>query len=99
MSPVWVYSHDHLHATGRCSVTGGYVYRGSRVRAARGRYFFGDLCSGSVWSFKTGAKGRASRPVRLRGRVPMLTSFGEDASGELYAVGLRGGLYALRLRG
>jgi len=75
---------------------GGYVYRGARVPAARGRYFFGDLCSGVVWSFEVGRKGRASpvRPLPLH--VPNLTSFGEDSNGDLYAVSLDGAIYALR---
>ena len=61
----------------------------------RGRYLFGDYCAGTIWSFKTGAKGRASVPTQL-GTVPDLSSFGQDANGELYAVSLDGGLYALR---
>jgi hypothetical protein len=57
VSPQWVYSH----ADG-CSITGGYVYRGASVPAAQGRYVFGDYCSGTLWSFKVGASGRASAP-------------------------------------
>ena len=48
------------HDDGGCGVIGGYVYRGTRVPAARGRYVFGDLCTGIVSSFKVGPKGRAS---------------------------------------
>jgi hypothetical protein len=77
-------------------VIGGYVYRGASVPAARGRYFYGDLCTGTISSFKVGPKGRAGPIVQLRGKVPSITSFGEDANGELYAVGLDGSLYALR---
>jgi glucose/arabinose dehydrogenase len=70
-----------------CSVTGGFVYRGSAVPAARGRYFYGDFCSGTVWSLRRGA-----RPLVRREpfRVPQLSSFGEDAAGELYLVSLGG---------
>ena len=58
--PVYEYSHDD-----GCSVTGGYVYRGERVPAAVGRYFFGDYCSGTVWSFVLeGDKARDVRNVR-----------------------------------
>jgi len=95
--PTWAYHHTFLgRGGGNCGVIGGYVYRGSRVRAARGRYFFGDLCTGNVWSFRAGPNGRASKVVRVRGFVPALSSFGEDANGELYALGYAGGLYALR---
>ena len=92
VAPVWTYSHSGGPV---CAVVGGYVYRGSSVPALRGRYIFGDYCSGAIWSFKTGAKGRASLPTPA-GTVPDLSSFGQDANGELYAVSLDGALYALR---
>jgi len=91
--PVYVYSHS---SGGACGVIGGYVYRGSRVPAARGRYFFGDLCSGGVWSLKVGKRGLPTGARAYAGRVPSLSSFGEDARGELYALSLDGDLYALR---
>ena len=47
--PQLVYSHRE-----GCSITGGYVYRGSAVPAAQGRYFYGDYCSGTIWSFPAG---------------------------------------------
>jgi hypothetical protein len=56
VDPVYVYSHGG----GECGVIGRYVYRGMRVPAARGRYFFGDLCSGVIWSFKLGRGGGLS---------------------------------------
>jgi glucose/arabinose dehydrogenase len=87
--PVLVYSH----ANG-CSITGGYVYRGNAVRAARGRYFYGDYCAGTVWSFRVGGHGRASAAV-VSGQVPSISSFGVDGNGELYATSLDGTLYRL----
>jgi glucose/arabinose dehydrogenase len=96
LQPVWTYGHDFSTIPRPCGVIGGYVYRGRRVAAARGRYFFGDFCSGTIWSFEVGPRGRASSPSRVAGRVPDLSSFGEASNGELYAVGLSGGLYALR---
>jgi hypothetical protein len=75
-------------------VTGGFVYRGAAVSPARGRYFFGDYCSGRVWSLRV-AGGRA-RGVRLEQiRVDALSSFGEDAAGELYLTSLEGSVYRL----
>jgi hypothetical protein len=95
--PTWSYHHTFLGpGGGDCGVIGGYVYRGARVRAARGRYFFGDLCSGRIWSFRAGPNGRASKVATMRGRVPALSSFGEAANGELYALSYTGALYALR---
>jgi hypothetical protein len=86
--PVYEYSHDE-----GCSVTGGYVYRGERVPSAAGRYFFGDFCSGTVWSLVL--EGDKARDVQKVGRIDQLSSFGEDAAGELYAVSLDGKLYEL----
>ncbi len=87
--PIVDYSHDE-----GCSVTGGYVYRGKAVRAAVGRYFYGDYCSGTIWSLKV-AGGRATQVRREPFSLEGLSSFGEDASGELYATSLNGGLYRL----
>jgi hypothetical protein len=78
-------------------VTGGYVYRGKTVHAAVGRYFYGDYCSGTIWSFKiSGGKavGLRREPFELKG----LSSFGEDAAGELYLMSVDSGA-VLRLAG
>jgi glucose/arabinose dehydrogenase len=91
VNPVHVYGHGG----GNCSVTGGFVYRGRAVPAARGRYFFGDYCSGSVWSLKISG-GRATSVRREPFRVASLSSFGEDARGELYLVSQGGTVYRLR---
>jgi hypothetical protein len=77
-------------------VIGGYVYRGARVPSARGRYFLGDLCTGATWALKLGKRGLPTGDKEFTGRVQGLSSFGEDARGELYAVGLDGLLYRLR---
>jgi glucose/arabinose dehydrogenase len=87
--PAFVYPLDGGH----CAVSGGFVYRGRAVRSAAGRYFFGDNCSGTVWSFPAGrARSVRREPFSLGG----LSSFGEDANGELYAVTLNGRVYQLR---
>jgi glucose/arabinose dehydrogenase len=90
--PVYVYSHNG----GSCGVIGGYVYRGARLPKARGRYFFGDLCTGAIWSVKLGKSGLPTGGRGFAGSVPSLSSFGEDANGELYALSLDGDLYAVR---
>jgi glucose/arabinose dehydrogenase len=87
--PVRVYSHSL-----GCSVTGGFVYRGRAVPSARGRYFYGDYCSGRIWSLKI-VNGRATDVRQESQRLPDLSSFGEDVRGELYAVTLNGRLYRL----
>ncbi|MBW8874198.1 MAG: PQQ-dependent sugar dehydrogenase [Acidobacteria bacterium] len=86
--PVLEYDHNP-----HCSVTGGYVYRGSGASQLRGAYVFGDFCSGVLWAaFRQGA-GFTVRT--LDGRLPNLITFGEDKNGELYAATLDGGLYRL----
>jgi glucose/arabinose dehydrogenase len=85
---------EYSHSAG-CSVTGGYVYRGTRVPAAAGRYFYGDYCSGTVWSLKV-AGGRATGVRREPFSVRGLSSFGQDAGGELYLTSVdSGNLYRL----
>jgi glucose/arabinose dehydrogenase len=91
--PTYVYGHET-----RCSVIGGYVYRGAAVPAARGRYFFGDYCDGSVVSFKAGPKGRIGQPTSAGPAIANLSSFGLDGRGELYATSLDGALYRLDAR-
>ena len=80
--------HEYAHTSGRCSITGGHVYRGSDVPRLRGRYFFGDYCTGEVWSFTVGSRNRKrglmSHPNL---RVPnQLSSFGFGPTGEIYLV-------------
>jgi glucose/arabinose dehydrogenase len=87
--PVVVYSHSF-----GCSVTGGYVYRGQGTPTLRGRYFYGDYCSGTVWSLKM-VKGKVTGLRREPFTIPQLSSFGEDARGGLYAVSLGGVLYRI----
>lgn len=79
---------------GNCSVVGGHVYRGKARPANRGRYVVGDFCSGTVWSFVV-AGGEATRVRRESFRISSLTSFGEDAAGELYATSYEGIVYRL----
>ncbi len=86
--------YEYGRSEGNCSVIGGYVYRGSARPAERGRYIFGDYCSGIVWSLevRTGAARDVRRePFRIQG----LTSFGEGSNGELYATAQDGVIYRL----
>ena len=80
---------EYGHGGGRCSVTGGYVYRGSAVPALRGWYVYGDYCSGEVWAIAASAS-RPASPVTLLGAGSgrMIGGFGQDASGELYLADL-----------
>jgi glucose/arabinose dehydrogenase len=90
--PVYEYTHSE-----GCSVTGGVVYRGCRVPALAGTYFFADFCSGLVRSFRF-AGGSATElrdwTSSFRG-VNSPSSFGLDASGEVYIVDYDGELYRI----
>ncbi len=86
--------YEYTHADG-CSVTGGYVYRGSLLSELTGRYFFADFCGGWVRSFRLSGT-RVTDLVDHTpafGQLPNISSFGEDASGELYVVSLGGAIY------
>ena len=80
--------HEYAtHVNGRCAITGGHVYRGGAVTRARGRYFFGDYCTGEVWSFRLKDGARSDLDAHPRLRVPgTLSSFGVGAGGGLYLV-------------
>ncbi len=96
-----IYEYSHGGNPFRCSVTGGYVYRGAAIPDLQGIYFFADYCSDQIWSF------------RYDGNVPEVTdrtneldpgnglsidnisSFGEDGSGEIYIVDLGGEVFKI----
>jgi glucose/arabinose dehydrogenase len=87
--PILQYSHDE-----GCSVTGGFVYRGEAIPSAYGHYFYGDFCSGLVWSFAV-RDGKATDEKRHSFQVGSLSSFGEDLDGELYLLSLEGEIFRL----
>ena len=77
-----------IHVYGRNlggSVTGGYVYRGQSAPSLTGRYVFADFVSGRMWALTEASPGQWQ--VELLLETPLLiSSFGEDANGELYVV-------------
>ena len=89
VGPVAQYTHDD-----GCSITGGYVYRGTRVPALRGRYVFADFCDGTLWTMRAGPKPGPKREDtgRLGVTLSNVTSFGEGLNGDLYVLA-NGSLY------
>lgn len=85
---------EYSHAGGRCSVTGGYVYRGKAYPDLVGAYFFGDYCSGEIWYVDRGAA-RGVAPTRALDTSASLTSFGEDEGGELYVTDAAGTVFKM----
>jgi uncharacterized protein (TIGR03437 family) len=79
--PILQYDHS---MNGRCSITGGYVYRGSRGALPFGAYIYGDYCSGEIFIYDH------VQSTRLLDTEMNISSFGEDRSGELYVVDIGG---------
>jgi len=81
--PVLTYNHQ----TGACSITGGFVYRGTGVQELTGHYLYSDYCAGFVKSFKfvNGAvTAEHDWTAQLGGPLGHVSSFGRDWRGELY---------------
>ena len=75
--------YDQSEAGSRASVTGGFVYRGSRYPALAGRYYYGDFVSGHIWSFDTNDIPEVTPVVELETDLS-ISAFGEDEEGQLY---------------
>ena len=75
-----------------CSITGGYVYRGSLLPSLLGAYVYGDFCSGKIWAFRHDGR-RVTGHMQIVDSGLSISSFGEDGFGELLVVSLDGGIY------
>jgi glucose/arabinose dehydrogenase len=90
VAPVAEYDHDGGH----CSISGGYVYRGSAMPGLQGTYIVGDYCTGVVWTLD--ADGSAGYALTQVMDTPhRISSFGEDEDGELYLVDHGGKVFKL----
>ena len=85
---------DYGHGDG-CSITGGYVYRGSALPEIAGRYFYSDFCSGWLRSFLVTDAGATERTDWGVAPVGNIQSFGVDSRKELYVLTSAGGVYRL----
>jgi glucose/arabinose dehydrogenase len=90
IDPVFEYDHGGE----RCSIIGGYVYRGSALTGFDGVYLYADFCSRELWGLTRDSGGVATST--LLGLIPgRPTSFGEDAAGEIYITSQDGNIYKL----
>jgi glucose/arabinose dehydrogenase len=87
-----VIEYDHTRG---CSVTGGYVYRGSRWPRLKGMYLYGDYCSGRVWGATRDSGTGAVTTRELSDTTFFISAFGEDANGELYVANHNGSIYRI----
>jgi glucose/arabinose dehydrogenase len=87
------------HGSENCSVTGGYVYRGSALPALVGQYLYTDFCSGNVWALDAAAAlaGEGPAPQRVGNVGRGISSFGEDEAGELYMTSQGGRIISISL--
>ncbi|HEX4130807.1 MAG TPA: PQQ-dependent sugar dehydrogenase [Pirellulales bacterium] len=89
IDPIWEYHHD----IGK-SITGGYVYRGSKVPDLQGKYLYADYVTGRVWAL---AYDRETKRVisnrEIAGNISPVMSFGEDQAGEVYFLTVQGRIF------
>jgi glucose/arabinose dehydrogenase len=74
---------EYNHSNGACSVTGGYVYRGTQSRRLNGTYIYGDFCNGNIWGAVNDGTGRFTSTLLFDAPF-LISTFGEDAQGEIY---------------
>jgi glucose/arabinose dehydrogenase len=84
---------EYSHSMGACSVTGGYVYRGSSYPRMQGVYFYGDYCGGQLWGLTR--DGAAWQSQLLLDTANQISTFGEDEAGNLYLADFGGTVHQL----
>jgi glucose/arabinose dehydrogenase len=83
--PIFEYGHNQ-----GCSITGGYVYRGSSLQDWQGVYFFGDYCQGTIWGLLPTDGGQWKSQILFSPGFK-ISSFGQDDAGELYVLNYSAG--------
>lgn len=92
--PVWAFDQN----SGDCSVTGGYVYRGTRYPGLYGKYIYLDYCSGKIHALYKDNLGNYADKLLADLSNQEYSSFGQDGNGELYVAGLSSGkIYKLTM--
>lgn len=97
VAPVFEYDHNDQ---GGCSITGGVVYRGQRFPSLQGTYLMGDYCTGLIWALVPNRDGGVVRRQLSMSpaRIGDLSSFGTDSKGEMYAMSLKGQIFAITVQ-
>ncbi len=91
--PVYEYEHKLIDEQRViCAVIGGYVYRGDWLDALRGKYLFGDWCSGQVWTLEQRDGNWEAAELLV---APRINSFGQDQNGEIYVLTFSGEVFQL----
>ena len=92
--PVSTYSH-YSSGDFKCSITGGYVYRGNQISGLNGVYFFADYCSGEIGLLSKNENDEWDMSLTFPNINGSWVSFGEDINGELYIASINGGVYKI----
>jgi len=90
--PIFEYRHDD---DGGCSITGGFVYRGQRIRVLQGAYVFADYCAGKLRALRLGSNGKIIDEGQVGVDIDQPISFAQDANDELYALSQGGAVLRL----
>lgn len=89
-NPIFEYSS---RANANCSIIGGYVYRGSKVSNIKGKYIFGDYCTGKIWSLDP--KNPTNAELLIDSSLK-ITSFGESSDGEIYIISMKNKIHKFK---
>jgi len=88
----WMPIYEYDHGAEGCSVTGGFVYRGTAIPALQGAYLYSDYCAGGLRALVADGNQVAAKAT-LSDQPEQVVSFGTDADGELYVVSIGGTIY------
>ncbi len=84
--------HEYVNSfSSGCSITGGYVYRGTDYPGLQGKYIYADFCTGNFWWLENAGGAWTNTPIGTFTSMNFAT-FGEDIDGELYVAGLSDGM-------
>jgi hypothetical protein len=80
-----------------CSIIGGYVYQGTKIKSLVDTYIYGDFCSGKIWGIRYDGQAITEHALLLDTNLT-ITSFGQDSNGEVYILTRAQGVYKLMLK-
>jgi glucose/arabinose dehydrogenase len=97
VSPIYAYPHNDDNQFIGCSITGGYVYRGTQHPELGGTYIFSDYCTSKLWYLTKGTNNVWTRGATVETGFPdnSVTSLGEDRNGEIYIAIVSGNVYRI----
>lgn len=90
-NPIFEYSS---RGNANCSIIGGYVYRGSKVSDIKGKYIFGDYCTGKIWYLDP--KNPMNAKLLIDSSLK-ITSFGESYDGEIYIISMKNKIHKFKI--